>query len=136
MASSIPMEMDKRFRSLSFVLPVLFYGCYEWTLNSDWKRWVDTFGYECLCRITGHQGNNFVSKRKNWGCECKLSDLIWACGVVQIWPCSPGYILYRRSPGGHQQNSCFEQVEGSFELLRMGKSSAINLLEGTLKIAL
>ncbi|KAG0710422.1 DNA polymerase alpha catalytic subunit [Chionoecetes opilio] len=48
----------------SIVIPVLLYGCETWTLNSDLKRRIDTFGNKCLCRIMGYRWDDYVSNQQ------------------------------------------------------------------------
>lgn len=48
----------------SLVLPVLLYGSETWTLTSDLKRRIDTFGNKCLCRIMGYRWYDYVSNQR------------------------------------------------------------------------
>ena len=46
------------------VIPVLFYGCETWTLNTDLKRQIDVFGTGYLSRIMRYCWYDFVSYQR------------------------------------------------------------------------
>jgi hypothetical protein len=123
----------------SLVLPVLLYGCETWTLTSDLRRRLNSFGTKSLRRILGYRWSDFVSndrllretKTRFVTCTIRERQLRLYGHVARFPETDPAHrILSARDKRGWKRSrgrpraSWLRQVDGYFAEMGTGRVSA------------
>ena len=66
------------------MLPVLLYGCETWTLTSDLRERLNSFGTRSLQRILGYRWSDFVSNERLLK-ETQMRFVTWIVREHQLW---------------------------------------------------
>ena len=116
----------------SLVLPVLLYGSETWTLNSELKRRINSFGTKCLRRIMGYRWYDRVPNQRllqetdsrHISCIVRERQLRLYGHVVRLPEIDPAHQAVSvednpewRRPRGRPRNSWLRQVDESCDKL-------------------
>ena len=123
----------------SLVLPVLLYGCETWTLTSDLRWRLDSFGVRSLRRILGYRWSDFVSNERLLretqmrlvSCIVREHQLLLYGHVARFPDAHPAHQILSarkprewRRPMGRPRASWLQQVDQHLKEMGMGQASA------------
>ena len=130
----------------TLVIPVLLYGCETWTLNSELKRRINSFGTKCLRRIMGYRWFDYVSNQRllhetdsrHISCMVRERQLRLYGHVVRLPDSDPAHQVvsvqdnpeWRRNPGRPRDTWLRKVYLSSEELLGVDRAEAWRLSRG------